>query len=116
MGSSFRLHGTTLRWARATRLADFVHQSPQLPQSVYGDTRALADHQRLALRGIQHPAGHDESQLILQLNNHRGELIRPHAANDLNILPKEWVKRVLDPCGTELMSSVMMCYDTRQRL
>ncbi len=81
----------------------------ELPQSHQGwqpNTWLVLKGHRTARGLIEHPAGHDDSQIRLDLHQHTGVLLPIHSTKDDDITLEKRMKPIDDPGRTELMSSV----------
>ena len=77
MAVSFRRHGTTRRVIVTSQRCLLIHESSQLPQRIDGNPWPILKPHPLAASLIEHPAGHDDSEFLVKLDDNRRLFPRP---------------------------------------
>ena len=92
-----------------------VNELSELQEGRNVDSGLVLNQHLTAARLIEHPRGHDNSQIRIDLHHDAGTFLPIDSSNDDNVMLKERVEAILDPRRTELVSSVWIRYDTRSR-
>jgi hypothetical protein len=85
-----------------------VHDGTQSKKRLHRDLWAVFNDQRPAVPLIEHPARHQNPQILIPLYDDRRITPRSKSSNHLNFTAKKRVEPVSDPRRSELMSSVGM--------